>query len=330
VRVYVNCVPTTLDSSSLVQASDQFHRYRVCHSVRVLHLDDAGPATPRLPHRPGAAVLQVAASVLLHAIAIVLIIAAVKAASAPESSIRLAQGRDEQPAVLVRHIVFLASDPHQIGAGGGGGGNQQSGPTRRAHAIGSDAITLRTRKAPAAAVPVTTSSPAVVEDVASLGSVVLDAKPLASGTFDQTGLPAGGVSSGTSTGPGSGGGVGTGVGTGIGSGRGPGIGAGSGGGIGGGVYRPGGAVTAPRVVTEVKPTYTNDALQQEIQGSVVLEFVVTRDGRPSQIRVVRSLDPEGLDEQAVAAAAQWRFEPGRRAGSPVDVLVTVVLDFWIR
>jgi hypothetical protein len=42
------------------------------------------------------------------------------------------------------------------------------------------------------------------------------------------------------------------------------------------------------------------------------------------------LDPEGLDEQAVAAAAEWRFEPGRLANTPVDVLVTVMLDFWIR
>jgi TonB family protein len=62
----------------------------------------------------------------------------------------------------------------------------------------------------------------------------------------------------------------------------------------------------------------------------MLELVVTRDGRPSQIRVVRSLDPRGLDEQAITAASQWRFEPGRLAGTPVDVLVTIMLDFWIR
>jgi TonB family protein len=158
---------------------------------------------------------------------------------------------------------------------------------------------------------------------------VLDAKPLASGTFDQVGLPVGGVAYGTSTGSGSGGGVGTGAGKGIGSGRGPGIGPGSGGGAGGGAYRPGGAVTTPRVILEVKPTYTNDALLHKVQGTVVLEVVVTYKGHPSQIRVVHSLDPE-LDEQAVKAAAEWRFEPGRLAGTPVDVLVTIQLDFWIR
>jgi TonB family protein len=56
---------------------------------------------------------------------------------------------------------------------------------------------------------------------------------------------------------------------------------------------------------------------------------VKHDGRPADIRVIRSLDPRGLDEQAVLAASQWRFEPGRFAGTPVDVLVTIVLDFSI-
>ena len=158
----------------------------------------------------------------------------------------------------------------------------------------------------------------------------MDAKPLASGQAEQVGLPTGGVSYGSSTGPGSGGGVGDGVGTGIGSGRGPGIGPGSGGGTGGGIYRPGGAVTAPRVLKEVKPTYTENALFHHTQGTVVMELVVRSDGFPSDIRIVRSLDPGGLDEQAIAAAGQWRFEPGRLSGMPVDVLVTVMIDFWIR
>jgi TonB family protein len=162
-----------------------------------------------------------------------------------------------------------------------------------------------------------------------LPSIVLEAKPLASGVFEQVGLPVGGMLTGSS-GSGSGGGVGTGSGTGIGSGRGPGLGPGSGGGTGGGVYRPGGAVSAPRLIKEVKPTYTPQALLNRIQGTVVLEAVVTGDGCASQIRVVRSLDRGGLDEEAIAAVTQWRFEPGRLAGAPVDVIVTIMVDFLIR
>jgi protein TonB len=89
-------------------------------------------------------------------------------------------------------------------------------------------------------------------------------------------------------------------------------------------------VSAPRVLTEVKPRYTADALRTMVQGTVVLEVVVMRDGCPSQIRVVRSLDRGGLDEEAMAAVAQWRFAPGRLSGTPVDVLVTIMVDFSIR
>ena len=105
---------------------------------------------------------------------------------------------------------------------------------------------------------------------------------------------------------------------------------GSGGGTGGGIYRAGGAVSAPRLIKEVKPNYTREALLQRIQGTVVLEVIVTADGCASQIRIVRSLDAGGLDEEAAAAVGQWRFEPGRLAGAPVDVLVTIMLDFSVR
>jgi outer membrane biosynthesis protein TonB len=45
--------------------------------------------------------------------------------------------------------------------------------------------------------------------------------------------------------------------------------------------------------------------------------------------VTRSLDP-GLDDEAIAATREWRFEPGRVGNTPVDVLVTVLLDFNVR
>jgi len=119
-------------------------------------------------------------------------------------------------------------------------------------------------------------------------------------------------------------------GTGIGPGRGPGFGPGSGGGTGGGVYRPGGSVSPPRLIKEVRPRYTSDAMTRKIQGVVLLEAIVNADGHATQIRIVRSLDAGGLDQEAAAAVTQWRFEPGRLGGAPVDVLVTIVLDFSIR
>jgi TonB family protein len=160
--------------------------------------------------------------------------------------------------------------------------------------------------------------------------LVLDVKPLASGTSQLIGLPDAPSSRPFSQGPGSGGGVGDGSGTGIGSGVGPGLGSGSGGGFGGGAYRLGSGVVAPTLLKEVRPKYTPDALRDRIQGTVVLEVVVGRDGRPTAIRVMRSLDPAGLDEEAVLAARDWRFTPGRVGDTPVDVLVTIQVDFTIR
>ena len=292
----------------------------------MLHLDPLEPRTPQLPRPRFGALTQLATSAALH-VTLVMIAALVGATSAHSVEPRKPVPVTDHRTPDVRHIVFLA--PARKGGGGGGGGNQQAAPIRRAQSVGSDAITLRVRKPPTPSAPATPVSQPPIENVPAIPAIVLDAKPLASGVFDQIGLPSGGALSSTSTGPGSGGGVGTGIGTGIGPGRGPGLGPGSGGGTGGGVYRPGGAVSGPRLIKEVKPSYTNDALRHKIQGAVVLEAVVTVDGCPSQIRIIRSLDPGGLDAQAVAAVAQWQFEPGRLGDTPVDVLVTIQLDFRI-
>jgi outer membrane biosynthesis protein TonB len=45
--------------------------------------------------------------------------------------------------------------------------------------------------------------------------------------------------------------------------------------------------------------------------------------------VTRSLDPHGLDEEAIIAVREWRFTPGRIGKTPVDVLVSILLDFRI-
>jgi protein TonB len=140
-----------------------------------------------------------------------------------------------------------------------------------------------------------------------------------------------GLPSVPSQGPGIGGGSGTGTGTGIGSGRGSGLGEGYGGGTGGGAFRPGNGVAMPSVITEVKPSYTAEAMRAKIQGVVMVEAVVREDGTVGQVQVVRSLDPTfGLDQEALKAVRRWRFQPGTRLGKPVPVLVEIELTFTLR
>lgn len=90
-------------------------------------------------------------------------------------------------------------------------------------------------------------------------------------------------------------------------------------------------VTAPRLVKEVKPKYTAAAREAGIQGTVLLDVVVQKDGTVGDVTITRSLDTvHGLDEQAVAAVKQWQFRPGRKDGEAVAVLVEIELTFTLR
>jgi protein TonB len=129
-----------------------------------------------------------------------------------------------------------------------------------------------------------------------------------------------------SNGTGIGAGIGSGSGGGIGSGADPGVGPGRGGGIGGGYYKVGGGVSAPRALDTPDPEYSDEARRAKYQGTVVLWVVVGPDGRVRDIRVQRSLGM-GLDERAVTAVRQWKFEPARKDGQPVAVQVNIEVNF---
>lgn len=129
-----------------------------------------------------------------------------------------------------------------------------------------------------------------------------------------------------SNGIGSGGGIGSGSDGGVGSGHGPGVGPGWGGGVGGGVYQIGGGVTSPRVIYAPDPEFSEEARKAKYQGIVVLSIVVGPDGRAHDIRIQRSLGL-GLDEKAINAIRRWKFDPGRKDGTPVAVMANVEVSF---
>lgn len=136
------------------------------------------------------------------------------------------------------------------------------------------------------------------------------------------------ISASPSNGPGVRSGIGSGDGGGVGSGSGGGVGAGKDVGFGGGVYRVGNGVTAPRVIYSPDPDYSDEARKAKYQGVVTLWAIITPDGRPVNIRVARSLGM-GLDEKAVETVRHWRFEPGKKDGVPVPVVINVEVDFHL-
>ncbi len=144
----------------------------------------------------------------------------------------------------------------------------------------------------------------------------------------QLGDPLSKVMGPPSNGTGSGGGIGSGSGGGVGSGIGPGVGPGRGGGIGGGIFRVGGGVSAPRIIYQPDPEYSEEARKAKYQGVCVLYLVVDAAGRPRDIRVARSLGM-GLDEKAVQAVSTWRFEPAQKDGKPVAVAINVEVNFHL-
>jgi protein TonB len=94
------------------------------------------------------------------------------------------------------------------------------------------------------------------------------------------------------------------------------------------VYQPGNGVSTPKVVKEVAPHYTQEAMKARIQGTVLLSTVVRQDGTVSDVSVTRSLDAKyGLDDEAVKAVKQWTFSPGLKDGKAVAVKVTIEMAF---
>jgi protein TonB len=92
-----------------------------------------------------------------------------------------------------------------------------------------------------------------------------------------------------------------------------------------GPVRVGGAITAPALVSRVEPKYPPLAVSAQVQGVVILEAVVDREGRVEQVEILRSIPL--LDAAAVAAVRQWRYSPLLLNGKPERFVLTVTVSF---
>jgi TonB family protein len=95
------------------------------------------------------------------------------------------------------------------------------------------------------------------------------------------------------------------------------------------VYAPGNGVTLPKATKTVAAQYTPEALQNRVQGEVLLTCVISKSGVPTQIEVTKSLEAS-LDAAAIKALEQWRFDPGTKDGEPVAVRIAVEMNFTLK
>jgi TonB family protein len=77
-------------------------------------------------------------------------------------------------------------------------------------------------------------------------------------------------------------------------------------------------VTPPHVIDAPDPEYPPEARAAGHQGTSILSLTVGTDGRPRDVTIVRKLDTE-LDESAVAAVRNWRYQPATKNDQPVEV-----------
>ena len=96
-----------------------------------------------------------------------------------------------------------------------------------------------------------------------------------------------------------------------------------------GPIRVGGQIKEPKTLRKIPPTYPEIARKARIEGVVILEATIDKQGNVENVKVLRGL-PMGLTEAAVEAVKQWKYEPSTLNGKPVEVLMTVTVTFRLQ
>ena len=89
---------------------------------------------------------------------------------------------------------------------------------------------------------------------------------------------------------------------------------------------PGGIEALMNYITS-EIEYPDDAFRNGLQGTCLVQFVVTKTGHVDQVKVLRSISPE-LDAEVVRVCSMiGNFEPGQVAGKPVNVSLALPVKF---
>jgi len=93
------------------------------------------------------------------------------------------------------------------------------------------------------------------------------------------------------------------------------------------VYAGPDKISTPTRIVFVRPEYPQSARAAKVQGVVVLEVQIERDGRVCSARVLRSIPL--LDQSAIDAVLRWRFTPAKVNEAAVPVIMTLTVNFTL-
>jgi periplasmic protein TonB len=106
-----------------------------------------------------------------------------------------------------------------------------------------------------------------------------------------------------------------------------------------GVRRAGDGVSVPKPIYTPEAEYAEKARKKKLSGYCKMSLIVDTDGHVRDVRVIHSVAEDqpkklraaalALDEKAMEAVRQYRFEPGLLEGKPVPVTLTVAINFQI-
>jgi protein TonB len=91
--------------------------------------------------------------------------------------------------------------------------------------------------------------------------------------------------------------------------------------------RVGGQIETPELLRRVEPFYPPLAVAARLEGVVILEAVIDREGVVSDLKVLRSSGTPVLDREAEKAVRQWRYRPLLLNGRREPFVLTVTLSF---
>ena len=84
-------------------------------------------------------------------------------------------------------------------------------------------------------------------------------------------------------------------------------------------------VLSPRV--RIPPQYPSRALLKQVEGFVVIEFTIARDGSTKDLQITKASPPRIFNKAVLRAVRRWRYDPQIVDGKPVERRSSITINF---